>query len=381
MGVGLGKNSPVVLSQNRVNFEALIDRHGQWLRWRTTRKCTCVTTENEPNVHCEKCNGSGDIYDYQKFYTDTLQLKVRDNVLDLPVANAECEVIQIYDTYGNDYPFVKCGGFVEITGGPRKLSKNEIVGVLIRDTTVKHLDSVELERVGGGYYRVPGIETTPSKIDGVYYKSAGDVIAVERLETTEHEAVEIAGYRQNLIQVDPGFPESETLTAYGVDYIMPFKFILLSQNLNKEDSQLVSAHNGDAVCTYPYMFNVSENDVLTVLSGNMPGKVVLNHISDESDDIIPEFFVAEVDNLETQEEKYQEGIDFILAGTNRIHWLGENKPAAGAVMSINYQYRPTYRVAKNIPMLRTSEDQHIPRKVVLKLFAAFAEGRRLNQNG
>jgi hypothetical protein len=113
----------------------------------------------------------------------------------------------------------------------------------------------------------------------------------------------------------------------------------------------------------------------------MPGKIVLNHISDETDDVIPEFFVAKIDSLETQTGEYREGVDFIIAGTNQIHWLGENRPEAGAVMAISYQYRPTYRVAKNIPMLRTSEDQHIPRKVVLKLFAAFQESRRLNQNG
>jgi hypothetical protein len=64
-----------------------------------------------------------------------------------------------------------------------------------------------------------------------------------------------------------------------------------------------------------------------------------------------------------------------------LHWIGENKPEAGALMAINYQYRPTYRVAKNIPQLRTSEDQHIPRKVILKLFSAFQESRGVNQNG
>jgi hypothetical protein len=85
--------------------------------------------------------------------------------------------------------------------------------------------------------------------------------------------------------------------------------------------------------------------------------------------------------LETQAGEYREGVDFILVGTNRIHWIGEKRPEIGAVMSISYQYRPTYRVAKNIPQLRTSEDQHIPRKVILKLFAAFQESRGVNQNG
>jgi hypothetical protein len=381
-GFGLGKNSPIVLSQSRSNFEALIGRHGQYVRWRIAKKCTCVVTEtNEPDIHCEKCGGSGDVYDYQKFYNDTLRLSVRDNIIELPAENAACEVLKIYDAYGNEFQSVRTGNFIEITGGPRPLNQNEIVELLIRDTVIRRLESIVLERVGNGYYRVPGVETPSSKLEGVYYRAEGDVIAVQCLENSAGEAVEITGFRQNMIQVDPAIPQTETLTAYEIDYILPFKFVVLSQNLNKEDTQLVNAHNGDAVCTYPYMFNVAENDVLTILSGNMPGKILLTHKGDDTDDTIPEFFIAKVDSLETQDAEYREGADFIIAGTNRLHWIGEHKPAMGAAMAINYQYRPTYRVAKNIPQLRTSEDQHIPRKVILKLFAAFQESRRLNQNG
>jgi hypothetical protein len=382
MGYGLGKNSPVVLSQSRANLEALIDRHGQYVRWRITKNCTCTREDtNQPDIHCEKCGGSGEVYDYQKFYNDTLQLKVRDNIVELPAENTDCEVLKIYDAYGYEYQFAKCDVFIEITGGPRTLRQNEIVEVLMRDTTVKHLESAVLERVGNGYYRIPGIETPPSKQEGVYYKAPGDVIATARVENSAGETVEVIGFRQNLIQLDPAIAETETLTAFEIDYILPFKFVVLSQESNKADVDFVKAHNGDAVCTYPYMFNIAENDVITILSGNTPGKIVLKHVSDEVDDIIQEFFISQVDSIETQKGEYREGVDFILAGTNRIHWIGENRPDIGAVMSINYQYRPTYRVAKNIPQLRTSEDQHIPRKVVLKLFAAYQESRRLNQNG
>jgi hypothetical protein len=381
-GYGLGKNSPVILSQSRSNFEALIDRHGQYVRWRATKKCACVSLENEqPNINCEKCGGSGDIYDYQKFYDETLRLSVRDNILELPAEKIACEVLKVYDAWGNEFQPVKLDDFVEITGGPRQLNQNEIVELLIRDTVVKHLESAILERVGNGYYRVPGVETPPSKLEGVCYRAGGDVIAVERVGNSAGETVEVIGFRQNMIRLNPAVPETEMLTAYGIDFILPFKFVVLSQNLNKENTCLVNAHNGDAICTYPYMFNVAENDVLTILSGVMPGKILLPHVSGETDDIIPEFFIAKVDSLETREAEYREGIDFIITGTNRLHWIGENKPEDGAVMAINYQYRPTYRVAKNIPQLRTSEDQHIPRKVILKLFAAFQESRRVNQNG
>jgi hypothetical protein len=377
MGYGLGKRSPVILSQSRDNFEALIDRHGQWCRWRVAKKCTCVTGRNQPDIHCEKCGGSGDIYDYQKDYTEAFQLTVRNNILELPAENVNCEVLKIADSLGNEYQFAKSGQYLEITCGPRHLNQNEIVNAVIRDTVVKHLDSVVLECIGNGYYRVPGIETPPSRIAGVYYKSPGDVIKAEKVEDNEGEEVEVTGYRQNMIQVNS---EAETLTAYGVDFILPSKFVVLSQNLNKADLQIVNTYNGDAVCTFPYNMNVSENDILTVLSGTMTNKIVIARDEEEGDDLIPEFFVATVNSLETQEGEYREGQDFILVGTNRIHWIGDRKPETGAAMSLIFEYYPTYRVAKNIPQLRTSENQRIPKKVVLKLYSAFGEAKGVNRN-
>jgi hypothetical protein len=355
MGYGLGKNSPIVLTQSRTNFEALIDRHGQYVRWRSARKCPCTREDTgQPDVHCEKCGGSGDIYDYQKSYKDTLQAKVRGNIIELPAENINAEVLKVYDAKGNDFQFTKTGAFIQITGGARLPSQNEIVSLLIRESVVKHFESVPLEKIDGGFYRVPGVETT----DGA--------------------AAAVKGFRQNLIRVDS---DAGVLTAYGVDYMLPNQFIILSQNLNKADEQLVNAHNGNAVCTFPYMFDVSENDVITVLSGAMTAKALITKKSGSADDVIPEFFVDGVVSLETKSGEYHEGSDFVLTGTNRIHWLGEIRPSDGEYMSLVYRYYPTYRIAKNIPNLRTSEDQRIPCKVILRFFGAFSESRGVNRNG
>ena len=65
MAFGLGKDSPVVLSLGKANYEAMILRHGQWVRWRVAKKCPCIK-ENSADPQCPKCGGIGDIYDYQK---------------------------------------------------------------------------------------------------------------------------------------------------------------------------------------------------------------------------------------------------------------------------------------------------------------------------
>jgi len=373
-GYGLGKNSPIVLSQSRENFEALILRHGQYLRWRIAKKCPCVTTHSRPDIHCPKCGGVGDIYDYQREYEDVFRAVVRVNIVEIPKEYVAGKIIEIYDSRGKKYDFIRCGNFIKINGGT--IARNEFVDVRVRAPIVKRLKSVALEKAGGGYYRVPGILTEPSKFEGVFYRAAGDVISVAGLSDGTETPVNVLGYRRDMVLADSN---AETLTATSVEYVMPFRFILLSQNLSKEDFALINACNGDAVCTFPYMYNVSENDVLTTLSGTMTHKIAVEKRGNE-DDIIPEFFVTQIDSLETKTSAYKEGDDFILVGTNSIHWVGR-QPEATEMMSITYRYHPTYRVVKDVPMLRTSEDQRVPRKVPLKLLAAFGEAKRVNQNG
>jgi hypothetical protein len=374
MGYGLGKDSPIVLSLGKSNFEALVLRHGQYVRWRIAKKCPCVTTNNRPDIHCPKCGGIGDIYDYQREYDDIFRAAVRDNIISIPEEYSDVEILEIYNAYGRQYQFCRCGEFLKITNAV--IQNNELVDVLIRVPVVKHTENVALEKIGNGYYRVPGILTPPSKLDGIFYRAAGDVIGAENLKDEAENPVNVLGFRRNMILTDS---TAETVTATSIDYVMPVKFIVLSQNLSKEDQALVNTYNGDAVCTYPYMYNLSENDVLTVLSGSMTHKMVMEKKGDNSNDTIPEFFVAKVDSIETKTATYIEGTDFVLSGTNKINWIG-NQPGIGEAMSITYRYHPTYRVAKNIPMLRTSEDQRIPRKVVLRLYAAYGEAKRVNQN-
>ena len=373
MGFGLGRNSPVILSLGKSNFEALIERHSQYIRWRVAKKCPCVTENNRYDIHCPKCGGSGDIYDYQREYEDVIRATVRGNIIPLPEEYGNAKVLEVYDAHGREFEFCHCGDFIQLK---TKATHNELVDVRISVPIVKLLENVALEKVGGGYYRVPGILTEPSKLDGVFYQATGDVIAVAGLKDEQDSQVNVLGYRRDMVYTDS---TSETLTAATVSYLMPFKYIVLSQNLTKEDLALVNAHNGDAVCTYPYMYKLSENDVLTVLSGTMIHKIVLEKQADNADDTIPDFFVSTVDSLETKNKTYTEGVDFILIGTNTIHWIGA-QPDESEMMSITYRYYPTYRVAKDIPMLRTSEDQRIPRKVPLKLYAAFGEAKRVNQN-
>ena len=84
--------------------------------------------------------------------------------------------------------------------------------------------------------------------------------------------------------------------------------------------------------------------------------------------------------IDGEEVEYKQGTDYILVGTNKIKWLenAESSPEVGEGYSITYQIMPTYRVVKQIPQVRTSENQRFPKKVVVKLFSAYADKAGVN---
>jgi hypothetical protein len=354
------------------NFEALVDRHGQNVLWRMAKKCTCVTANNRADLDCPKCKGRGDAYSFQREYEDVFRATVRENIIELPEEYTDAEALEVYDARGVKFEFSRYDNFIQIENW--KVKNNELVDVRVRVPIVRQLENVTLEKVGGGYYRVPGILTEPSKFEGVHYQTAGDVLFAADAMDDEGNPVNILEYRRDAILTDS---EADIITARAVEYIMPFKFIVLSQNFSKSDAKFLDAHSGDAICTFPYMYNLAEHDILTVLSGTVTSKEVWPKTANT---ILPKFFVAQVDSLETKTSAYTEGVDFILVGTNEIHWIG-NQPEDGEMMSITYRYYPTYRVATAMPTLRTSEDQRIPRKVMLKLFTAYNSAVGVNLHG
>lgn len=420
MGWGLGKNSPVVLSLGRENYEAMIARHGQWVRWRIAKKCTCVTASNQPDIHCPKCNGFGEVYGYQKEICINLRLNVsHDNIIDLTEEHSRATIVSIHALRGApiEYEYRQFGSFVQILSD-RSLY-GEFVDVVLCETLVERMSTAELKSCGGGFFKVLGIETPRSTIAGVSYQAPSEVIHIERILDKEGREYEIKGYRANMVQLvdeplssntftvnnsdrvcliegtmrfstgneDPAGAITDykkesylgyaflitnsvtniVLTAYDVEFIKPFRFVILSQALKKSDESIMIAAQGDAVATVPYQYNVSIGDVITVLSGTFTDKrVVIQRGS--GDTVLPELFVEGIDSLESAEKVYKEGRDFVITGMNRIHWIGEQRPEAQSALSIIYRYYPTYRVVQNYPTLRTSEDQRLPRKVILATF-------------
>lgn len=396
MGVGLGKNSPVQLSLGKDNYEALIDRHGQWMRWRIAEKCSCVKPVTmQPDIHCPFCAGRGYTYTYLKnqiTYT-TLLLFNGDGILELDdtLQNKQAELIEIYDQKGNRYPDAKKNCNFIYLNTQNVPPKGTYFTAVMRKKLVVTLESAEAEKNNMGYYTVPGLTNSRTNIEGIYYDAPSDIINIGKITDgagIEYKATE---YRLNQFRIEPTkdpdtqeeIPITEPITVEKVESIPPFIFVLLSQNLTKGDAKSVEEVNGDAVCTFPYECDVANDDILTVLAGTYTQKDVICRSQIETDTIGADFvydIVSVKGIIDGEEVEYKQGIDFILVGTNKIKWLenAENEPEVGEGYSITYHIMPTYRVVKQIPQVRTSENQRFPKKVVVKLFSAYAEKAGVN---
>jgi len=379
MGTGLGKNTPIVLSLGKSNYEAMLERHGQNVRWMIAKKCTCVLETGKVDPKCKKCNMSGEIYDYQKEIIDTISVRINHGIAELPEENIGCEIIRACDNYGVNYTPVQMGQYIEFESPKRKPVNGETIDIVIKQAATTEIEEAVLEHIGNGFYRVPDALSDRSTLEGVNYRAPGDLTEIAAVLDKNGKEIRIFEFRNDTVRLDDTEVEYP-LKAFGIKFLKPYKFFVLSQNLNDEDEALLKLHQGDAVATFHYKYKVSEGDVMTVLSGTNTKKAVIKRRNAGYDDVLPDYFVSGVSYIANSKREFTEGKDFIIVGANKIHWLCD-PPADGENLSVTYEYYPTYRVHKSVPQLRTSENQRLPRKAVLKLFSAFQESRGVNRQG
>lgn len=396
MGQGLGRNSPVRLTLGKENYEALIDRHGQWVRWRIATKCSCVQEGNmQPDIHCKICSGRGFYYTYQKSQIKTETIMLTDtvnNILQISEENADCEFVEVYDFSGKRFPNAEKLDNYIVLNPDNQLTKGVYYTVVLRDTMEKILSLETAIKGSLGYYTVPGLTVNNANIEGVYYNAASDIVGIGEIKDAAGIIYTPKEYRLNQFRIEPTLDENdepititEPVTVKNVKYIPPFTFALLNQNLSKADMQMMVDMQGDAVCTFPYGCDVANDDILTVLAGSYTQKEVMIR-SGYVTDTLGVYFVYDVvkctgicDGIIVD---YIEGTDFILVENNKIKWLEDgNYPDEGETYSITYHVLPTYKVVKQIPQLRTSENQRFPKKAVVKLFSTYSENTKANKQG
>lgn len=393
MGQGLGKESPIQLTLGKENYEALIERHGQWVRWRVASKCPCVKpSTQQPDIHCKKCGGLGITYGYQDkaVISQTVMVKDTSGILELSEEYKDCPLIKCYDNSGVAYEKATKTDNYLMLNTETLPNKGVYVTAVMTQKILKTLENTTCKAIGNGYYRVEGLRSSKTSTEGLYHTVPGDIENIGDVYDDEGNIFNVSEIRQDCIYIDVlettdkesgesiTIVPPDTLNVKSVDYLPPFTFVILNQNINKADAQTMQEVNGDAVMSFPYAYDVASDDVITVLSGTYTNKKVVIK-KDAEYDVIPDYFVDEVVTCIGLERNYVQGTDFILCGTNYLKWICADCPEDGEAYTITYKVFPTYKVVKNIPQIRTSENQRMPKKAIIKLYDTYGESRGLNK--
>lgn len=379
-GYGLQKNSPIRLSLNRENYEGLIERHGQWVRWLRASKCTCVTQNGRPDLHCTKCGGDGWVYGFQNRATETLTLPYLDGaVVELPYTDAT--VVGIYDYMGLSYnESARFGRFCRITG-PRVPNIGENLQVIVDRALLKTASEVELTYQGSGCFEAAGLKVVGYRGVAAERSAPADIVAIGSLfNVTQNVSYAPSEYRRNLVFSVEEPAAGDHVVARDVAYIEPFLFAVVGQQHKEPDWKFLESVGGEASMTFPAWAGVGEGDIITILADSQVGKQVIDRLPGAFD-TIPAFYVDSIEYIEAGSMKYYPGVHFDLWGANKIRWRSIVAPgvfpAEKSVMFVLYRYYPTYRVIREFPNVRSSENQNLPRRVALKLLSTFAERKSI----
>jgi len=377
---GLGKNSPIHLSLGKDNYEALIERHGQWVRWLQAIRCSCTLKNGRPDIQCRLCGGEGWQYRFQKTIEETLSLLVMDDVVvELPESYSGATVLEAHDYKGGLFKEVgRYGRFVRLSGA-RTPAKGERLDLAIVKPLVKKLDRSIATYLGNGCFSLDGLSVVGAAGIAADKETNADIVTIGALrnETIDVD-YPVSMTRRNLafsaVANDPN--TGDAVVAMDVEYIEPAFFVVTGQQYRESDARFLEMAQGDASMSFPESYKVGEGDIVTLLSATQVGKRIISHGSGDID-ALPEFYISSIPAIESGATIYLPNVDYMLWGTNKIRWLGTKRPAIGAAYFVFYEFNPTYRVVKEFPNVRSGENQNLPRRVALKLLSTYAERKAI----
>lgn len=352
MAYGLTPNSPIQLQLSRENFNAMIGRHGQYIRWMSSQKCPCIKDNRKVDAGCTICHGSGEIYSTITECEEIVSAVVEiDGYVRVP--NNE-GIIWIRDSYGNDLTITGyCEDYAHVTG----VLKGQTV-------LIKYNETIKASGTGTATYI--GNKTFMANIP--FTTETGEIQS-ELLSVSTEEAVTIDSIYRNYFTIEEDAWTVDLDVSY--TYVIPLKFAILSQNLKEDARKYLVEKGGDCMMTFPQKWPVFENDFIIALNADTEKRHVFVATGGEYD-LLPDYYILSVDKCYSKRtgvlHEFVYGTDFILYKGQRIKWISLNKPTADEVVSINYRYNLVYTVLGDYPAPRTSENNYFPRRVMLKKY-------------
>ncbi len=353
MGFDLGENTPINIKLSRENFNALIGRHGQQIRWLTAEKCPCIGDNQKPDESCVVCKGKGVTYRQQ---TTSERVKILtapiDGVID------QDNVIWVRDLAGNEYTVTTADCVAYVDG--------VIKG---RQYQVKYTEDVTESGTGTATYIADKLDQIDLPTLVEFGTVQGDLLTV----TADNAGtpLTVTSLFRNCFEISDTILPGDVVTV-SYTYVNPFVFGLIHNNFDKADRKWLSEISGDGLMIFPQRWEVNANDIIIALNATETKKEVVRNEGEI--DSLPSFYVNGLKNAYSirADVKYEftPGTDYVLYKGNQIKWIN-NQPDQYEQLSHTYLYNTVYRVMSDLPDPRTSEDNRFPRKVALKMYTDY----------
>jgi hypothetical protein len=352
MAVGLGENTPIKLSLTRENFNALIGRHAQPIRWLVSAKCPCITDTQKVDPNCPYCKGNGQTYSVQ---TESTRVETITAPIDgvIPIE----DVIWVRDFSGNEYTITSkdCYAYVD--------------GVLKgRQYQVMYKESVKLSGSGTATYIDDKLYRIDLPVEIQFGTVYGDLLSVSaKANGSDLTVTEIF---RNCFEISDDILPTDVVTVE-YEYVNPFQFALINNNFSKEIQKFLVEKSGDGIMIFPQRWEVDSGDIVVALNSTQIHKEVVRCTG--TIDTLPNFYLYELKSSyairNDVKHEFIPYVDYVLYKSNQIKWISANKPTPGEQVSFSYAYNTVYKVMQDQPDPRTSENNRFPRKVALKLMA------------
>ena len=359
------------------NFDGLVSKHGQHVRWIRRRKCYCVNEHGRVDPRHKACEGRGWLSDLQtEFSVIGEQVKHAGKFI-FPKFSPIVKINRIYRT--NPYieydvsevgiaPY-KCNPkSVRIcTGGSGEsyhaLSASQQLFVDYDYTIATPIIKNDVTYLGNGVLQLDDFTFNSSK--GLFDLEVLFVTSI----TFDGKPKEIIGHSGKYIDIKTDGTESnnkEWLVA--ITYAQPPILAIqqISAKMRYEDAYVHS--DGDAIITVPYNYGIGNGDVFTALVPGSRTSQNLEITAGMDEYALPQFDVSNIVDIEDASGRdYVSGVDFVIKSRNVLKFLeGGNRPDGKAAVMFNYY--PSFVALLDRPNLRTPENKKFPKKISLQLW-------------
>ena len=353
--------------QHPENYEIALAQHGQWCRWTITYTCSCVSMNtNQPDTKCPICRGRG------KVYAQPSRLTIRQE-------KAVC------DPYGRITPFnspVLPGTIVVfLRNVPLALDPNQPLdgsfiqlakpypprySTLLIDYQFNPNINVNTELATVVLNNVIRANSVFSYVNGRDIPGSITKVTEVRDLTTKTDLLPfVSSFSKEFIYMSqmPGYSPGDKIEI-SYSYIKPWVFLIENVSPKKRFENAYTLENADATIVTPYYCQMSPNDLITSLSGELQGFEIIDPTIHDIDEIQTYFDVSKITRIIDENGNIYPPESVSIFERSKLIW---NVPKPSVNYTVHFFYFPTYTLLKEYGTTRTAENKLFVNRYTLGL--------------